>query len=162
MALHLVFPALYSLAPLSHDLFFFFSSSLIPPSSISGVYLSSGRGRQFLPTLCRRVGWIAVNRLLCADHSLFYLHMSKFEVNAFFSSSDFHFISFFFMIELAKSWLAYNICLFIFPNTEIISFTLFLNVSLKFFKLASKTTAIIILPGGRFELKTFIWSWSFR
>ena len=148
---------------------FFFSSRLIPPSSISGVYLSSGRGCQFLPTLYRRVGWIAVNRLLCADHSLLYLlHKSKFEVNAFFSSSDFNFISFFFTIELAKSWLAYYISLFILLNTEIISFTLFLNVSLKLFKLDSKATAIIILsglfllPGGRFDLKTCIWSSSFR
>ena len=29
------------------------------------------------------------------------------------------------MIELAKSWLAYYICLFILLNTEMISFTLF-------------------------------------
>ena len=86
-----------------------------------------------------------------------HLGMSKFEVDALFSSSDFGFISFFFMIELAKKWLLYYtcICLFILLNTEIISVTLF-NVSFKLFKLASKTTAIIILRGGRFELKTCI------
>lgn len=67
MALHLAFPALPSMAPLSDDLFLFLSSRLIQPNSISGVYLSSRRGCQFFPTLYhvyRRVGWIAVNRLL--------------------------------------------------------------------------------------------------
>ena len=62
MALHLVIPPLLSMASLSDD--FYLSSFLIPPNFISGVYLSSGRGRQFFPTLYRRVGWIAVNRLL--------------------------------------------------------------------------------------------------
>ena len=65
MALHLVFPTLRPMAPLSDDLFFF-SSRLIPPNLISGVYLSSRRGRQFLPTLSRRVGWIGLNGLLCS------------------------------------------------------------------------------------------------
>ena len=52
-------------------LFVFFSSRLIPPSSISGVYVSSGRGHQFFPTLYRRLGWISVNQgLLCADFTL--------------------------------------------------------------------------------------------
>ena len=51
-------------------LFVFFSSRLIPPSSISGVYVSSGRGHQFFPTLYTRLGWISVNRLLCADFTL--------------------------------------------------------------------------------------------
>ena len=67
MALHLAFPALPSMAPLSDDLFLFLSSRLIQPNSISGVYLSSRRGCQFFPTLYhvyRGVGWIAVNRLL--------------------------------------------------------------------------------------------------
>ena len=60
MALHLAFPAVRSMAPLSDDLFLFLSSRLIQPNSISGVYLSSRRGYQLFPTLYRRVG----NRLL--------------------------------------------------------------------------------------------------
>ena len=64
MVLHLVFPAHNSMAPLSDDFFLFFTSRLIQSNSISGVHLSSRRGCQFFPTLYRRVGWIAVNRLL--------------------------------------------------------------------------------------------------
>ena len=47
MALHLVFPALRSMAPLLDDLFLFLFLSHPTQNSISGVYLSSGRGRQF-------------------------------------------------------------------------------------------------------------------
>lgn len=68
MALHLVFPALRPMAPLSDNLFFS-SPRLIPPNFISGVHLSSRRGRQFFPTSYRRVGWIGVNGLLCSHYT---------------------------------------------------------------------------------------------
>ena len=47
MALHLVFPALRSMAPLLDDLFLFLFLPHPIQNSISGVYLPSGRGRQF-------------------------------------------------------------------------------------------------------------------
>ena len=49
--------------------FVFLSSHLIPPNFISGVYLSSRRGRQFFPTLYMRVGRIGVNGLLCSHYT---------------------------------------------------------------------------------------------
>ena len=70
MALHLVFPALRSVAPLLDDMFFIF----LPASSQTKLYLgcvSFIRKRPpVFPTLYSRVGWIVVNRLL------FYLYES--------------------------------------------------------------------------------------
>ena len=62
MALHLAFPALRSMAPLSYDILFLFPPH--PNLSRVCIVISSGRSRQFFPTFvyCGRVGWIAVNR----------------------------------------------------------------------------------------------------
>ena len=62
MALHLAFPALRSMAPLSYDILFLFPPH--PNLSRVCIVISSGRSRQFFPTFIyrRRVGQIAVNR----------------------------------------------------------------------------------------------------
>ena len=61
MALHLVFPALRSMAPLSDD---YFSLPASSNPTLSRVCFIQKRLPVFFPTLYRRVGWMAVNRLL--------------------------------------------------------------------------------------------------